>query len=77
MSQNHKSKLERFKLYIKMSRIKMRAVVKHYYFFWLVVCMVFINTVIMATKHYNQPEWLGKLQGEPIVLLFLIVINYY
>ena len=61
---HRKSKLERLMIQVKMTRIKVRAIVKHNYFFWLVVCMVFINTIIMATRHYQQPKWLDKLQRK-------------
>ncbi|XP_057290676.1 voltage-dependent calcium channel type A subunit alpha-1-like isoform X2 [Hydractinia symbiolongicarpus] len=59
---HHKSKFDRLMIRIKMMRIKLRAIVKHNYFFWFVVFMVFINTIIMATRHYQQPDWLTDVQ---------------
>ena len=44
-------------------RVKMKQTVKHEYFFWLVISMVAINTLIMATKHYQQPIWLSNVQS--------------
>ncbi|XP_066923067.1 muscle calcium channel subunit alpha-1-like isoform X2 [Clytia hemisphaerica] len=58
------SKLDQLKLYIKKLRVKLKHVVKHEYFFWLVISMVAINTVIMATKHYEQPDWLTNVQSN-------------
>ena len=61
---NHrKSKLDRILIYIRLVRVKSRNFVKHNIFFWVVICMVFVNTVIMATRHYMQPPWLTNLQG--------------
>ena len=63
-SKHNKSKFERFQLRVKVIRSKLRGIVKHDYFFWLVIVMVFINTVIQATLHHHQPQWLTKLQGK-------------
>ena len=42
----------------------MRQAVKHQAFYWTVLICVFLNTVITALQHYNQPEWLTKFQGN-------------
>ena len=67
--QNYNSRL---KLFIKKLRVKLRQMIKHEYFFWLVISMVAINTIIMATKHYEQPAWLTDVQGKFFIRLFAV-----
>lgn len=33
-------------------------------FYWLVIFLVFLNTLTIASEHYNQPRWLTEVQGE-------------
>ena len=44
-------------------KIRVRRLVKHEAFFWVVVVVVLLNTVSLATKHYDQPVWLTEFQG--------------
>ena len=30
-----------------------------------VIIMVFLNTCVLTSEHYNQPEWLDHFQGNP------------
>ncbi|KAJ8411970.1 hypothetical protein AAFF_G00142370 [Aldrovandia affinis] len=39
-----------------------RAAVKSSLFYWMVLLLVFLNTAASASEHYNQPEWLTRLQ---------------
>lgn len=32
-------------------------------FYWLVLLLVFLNTSLSASEHYNQPNWLTQVQG--------------
>lgn len=32
-------------------------------FYWLVLLLVFLNTVACASEHYGQPKWLTEMQG--------------
>ena len=66
---HQKSKYERLKLYIAKSRVKLKHLVKHENFFWLVIFMVAVNTCIMATKHYEQPDWLTEVQSKFSLIL--------
>ncbi|XP_068589789.1 voltage-dependent L-type calcium channel subunit alpha-1D isoform X8 [Cebidichthys violaceus] len=43
-------------------RRKCRAAVKSVTFYWLVIILVFLNTLTIASEHYNQPDWLTKVQ---------------
>lgn len=45
-------------------RRKCRAAVKSVVFYWLVIILVFLNTLTIASEHYNQPDWLTEVQGR-------------
>lgn len=40
-----------------------RKAVKSQAFYWLIIMLVFLNTVVLATEHYRQPKWLDDFQG--------------
>lgn len=40
-----------------------RKAVKSVTFYWLVLILVFLNTALSASEHYNQPDWLTEVQG--------------
>lgn len=44
-------------------RRKCRAAVKSVVFYWLVIILVFLNTLTISSEHYNQPDWLTEVQG--------------
>uniref|UniRef100_A0A8B9LMM5 Voltage-dependent L-type calcium channel subunit alpha n=1 Tax=Astyanax mexicanus TaxID=7994 RepID=A0A8B9LMM5_ASTMX len=39
-----------------------RKAVKSVTFYWVVLILVFLNTALSASEHYNQPEWLTDVQ---------------
>lgn len=41
-----------------------RKAVKSQTFYWLIIVLVFLNTGVLASEHYNQPKWLDEFQGE-------------
>ncbi|KAM6977733.1 voltage-dependent L-type calcium channel subunit alpha-1D [Aplochiton taeniatus] len=43
-------------------RRKCRVAVKSVTFYWLVIILVFLNTLTISTEHYNQPDWLTEVQ---------------
>uniref|UniRef100_A0A3Q3EXS5 Voltage-dependent L-type calcium channel subunit alpha n=1 Tax=Labrus bergylta TaxID=56723 RepID=A0A3Q3EXS5_9LABR len=43
-------------------RRKCRTAVKSVTFYWLVILLVFLNTLTIASEHYNQPDWLTEVQ---------------
>ncbi|XP_072328588.1 voltage-dependent L-type calcium channel subunit alpha-1D [Scyliorhinus torazame] len=43
-------------------RRKCRAGVKSVTFYWLVIVLVFLNTLTISSEHYNQPFWLTLIQ---------------
>lgn len=52
----------------KKAKKKMRKVVKSQTFYWAVIIAVFLNSLILAVEHYNQPHY---------VTLFLDRANYF
>lgn len=40
-----------------------RKSVKSQTFYWLIIILVFLNTGVLASEHYNQPKWLDDFQG--------------
>ncbi|XP_043564807.1 voltage-dependent L-type calcium channel subunit alpha-1C [Chiloscyllium plagiosum] len=58
-----KSKFSRYwRRWNRFCRRKCRAGVKSSVFYWLVIFLVFLNTLTIASEHYNQPEWLTLVQ---------------
>lgn len=41
-----------------------RKSVKSQTFYWLIIVLVFLNTGVLASEHYNQPQWLDDFQGN-------------
>ncbi|KAJ0171022.1 hypothetical protein K1T71_013221 [Dendrolimus kikuchii] len=39
-----------------------RRAVKSQTFYWLIIVLVFLNTVVLASEHYQQPPWLDYFQ---------------
>uniref|UniRef100_A0A804HIZ0 Voltage-dependent L-type calcium channel subunit alpha n=1 Tax=Homo sapiens TaxID=9606 RepID=A0A804HIZ0_HUMAN len=58
-----KSKFSRYwRRWNRFCRRKCRAAVKSNVFYWLVIFLVFLNTLTIASEHYNQPNWLTEVQ---------------
>lgn len=49
----------------RLFRRKCRAGVKSQVFYWLVIFLVFLNTLTIASEHHQQPQWLTDVQGTP------------
>ncbi|XP_069604346.1 voltage-dependent L-type calcium channel subunit alpha-1F [Ranitomeya imitator] len=57
-------------------RRKCRLAVKSVTFYWMVLLLVFLNTLTIASEHYRQPEWLTQIQGYANkVLLSLFTVE--
>ncbi|XP_055897179.1 voltage-dependent calcium channel type A subunit alpha-1-like isoform X2 [Biomphalaria glabrata] len=41
----------------KRLRYSIRRLIKSQLFYWIVIVLVFLNTVSVASEHYNQPDW--------------------
>uniref|UniRef100_H3AD48 Calcium voltage-gated channel subunit alpha1 F n=1 Tax=Latimeria chalumnae TaxID=7897 RepID=H3AD48_LATCH len=53
----------RLRRWNRYGRRKCRAAVKSVPFYWVVLLLVFLNTLTIASEHYNQPDWLTQIQG--------------
>ncbi|XP_063603707.1 muscle calcium channel subunit alpha-1-like isoform X5 [Penaeus indicus] len=49
-----------------------RKAVKSQAFYWLIIVLVFLNTAVLASEHYRQPDWLSKFQDY--TNLFFVVL---
>ncbi|XP_067269049.1 voltage-dependent L-type calcium channel subunit alpha-1D isoform X3 [Pseudorasbora parva] len=52
----------RWRCWNRFCRRKCRVVVKSTVFYWLVILLVFLNTLTISSEHYNQPGWLTEVQ---------------
>ncbi|XP_062850682.1 voltage-dependent L-type calcium channel subunit alpha-1C isoform X2 [Trichomycterus rosablanca] len=58
-----KSKFSRYsRRWNRLCRRKCRAGVKSNVFYWLVIFLVFLNTLTIASEHHQQPQWLTEVQ---------------
>ncbi|MCJ8735276.1 hypothetical protein PDJAM_G00245170 [Pangasius djambal] len=49
-----------------------RVAVKSTNFYWLVLLLVFLNTVASASEHYGQPQWLTDIQERANKILLAL-----
>ncbi|XP_047124388.1 voltage-dependent R-type calcium channel subunit alpha-1E isoform X2 [Hydra vulgaris] len=68
------SSMKKLDAQMKHLQIKVRFVVKHQIYFWLVYFMVVLNSIMLATKHFNQSKWITDTQSisEKIFLTLFI-----
>uniref|UniRef100_A0A3Q4B5N6 Voltage-dependent L-type calcium channel subunit alpha n=1 Tax=Mola mola TaxID=94237 RepID=A0A3Q4B5N6_MOLML len=60
----------------RICRRNCRTAVKSVTFYWLVLLLVFLNTSLSASEHYNQPDWLTQVQDiANKVLLSLFTVE--
>ncbi|KAM9504465.1 voltage-dependent L-type calcium channel subunit alpha-1D-like [Salvelinus alpinus] len=52
----------RWRRWNRFCRRKCRVAVKSVSFYWLVIILVFLNTLTISSEHYNQPNWLTEVQ---------------
>uniref|UniRef100_A0A674E704 Voltage-dependent L-type calcium channel subunit alpha n=1 Tax=Salmo trutta TaxID=8032 RepID=A0A674E704_SALTR len=52
----------RWRRWNRFCRRKCRVAVKSVSFYWLVIILVFLNTLTISSEHYNQPNWLTDVQ---------------
>ncbi|CAL8402352.1 unnamed protein product, partial [Arctogadus glacialis] len=58
-----KSKFSRrWRRWNRCCRRNCRFAVKSVPFYWLVIILVFLNTLTISSEHYNQPDWLTQVQ---------------
>lgn len=49
-----------------------RMAVKSQWFYWTVITMVFLNTVLLTSEHHSQPDWLNRFQGWLQLAIWLV-----
>ncbi|KAJ6668422.1 hypothetical protein lerEdw1_015799 [Lerista edwardsae] len=54
--------VRRWRRWNRFNRRRCRAAVKSVSFYWLVIVLVFLNTLTISSEHYNQPDWLTQIQ---------------
>ncbi|XP_067408530.1 voltage-dependent L-type calcium channel subunit alpha-1F [Emydura macquarii macquarii] len=47
----------------RLFRKRCRLAVKSVSFYWMVLILVFLNTLTIASEHYQQPDWLTQIQA--------------
>ncbi|KAG5267177.1 hypothetical protein AALO_G00218860 [Alosa alosa] len=71
-----KSKFSRYsRRWNRLCRRKCRAAVKSNVFYWLVIFLVFLNTLTIASEHHKQPDWLTEVQdiaNKVLLALFTV-----
>ena len=46
------------------NRKRLRLLVKSKSFYWFIIFLVFLNTLVQASEHYQQPHWLTNVQRK-------------
>ncbi|CAF0938668.1 unnamed protein product [Rotaria sordida] len=57
------------------TRRRIHAIVKSQAFYWIVIVLVLMNTVVLATEYYGQPDWLTQTQ-EIANRLFVYLFSF-
>uniref|UniRef100_A0A665WSA1 Voltage-dependent L-type calcium channel subunit alpha n=1 Tax=Echeneis naucrates TaxID=173247 RepID=A0A665WSA1_ECHNA len=78
-----KSKFSRYsRRWNRLCRRKCRAAVKSQVFYWLVIFLVFLNTLTIASEHHQQPQWLTDVllalfTGEMLLKMYSLGLQAY
>ncbi|XP_071083520.1 muscle calcium channel subunit alpha-1-like isoform X5 [Haliotis cracherodii] len=62
----------RFQKFNRRCRRGCRKIVKSQAFYWIVIVLVFLNTCVLTSEHYQQPPWLDNFQA--IANMFFVVL---
>ena len=54
-------------LTLKKFKFWVRRMCKQQWWFWLVIILVFLNTMTGVIEHHNQPEWLTEFLCESLI----------
>ena len=54
-----------------------RKAVKSQVFYWIIIILVFLNTGVLASEHYQQPEWLDQFQGLKKIAKLLFPVYHF
>ncbi|VDL75988.1 unnamed protein product [Nippostrongylus brasiliensis] len=67
-----RSRIKRFEKTNRRCRRACRRLVKSQTFYWLVILLVLLNTLVLTSEHYGQSEWLDDFQT--MANLFFVVL---
>ncbi|CAF3954112.1 unnamed protein product [Rotaria sp. Silwood2] len=68
-------KLRYLRSFHSYTRRRIHAIVKSQAFYWIVIVLVLMNTVVLATEYYGQPDWLTQTQ-EIANRLFVYLFSF-
>lgn len=57
-----------------MLRKKIHKIVKTQFFYWLVIVLVFINTLVLASEYHRQPKWMEEFQRKLCTCVYRLVL---
>ena len=57
-------------------RRRIHTMVKSQFFYWLVIVLVFLNTLVLASEFHRQPKWMDDFQCEPLSKQDFISLRY-
>merc|ERR1719394_2196644 len=66
---------KKFEKWNRKNKRTVRYICKSQFMFWLILTLVFLNTVVLATEHHGQPEWLDDFQ-EYTNLVFVCLFTF-
>ncbi|CAF3322654.1 unnamed protein product [Rotaria socialis] len=69
------TKLRYFRIFHAYTRRRIHAIVKSQAFYWIVIVLVLMNTGVLASEYYGQPEWLTQTQ-EIANRLFVYLFSF-
>ncbi|CAF3545985.1 unnamed protein product [Rotaria sp. Silwood1] len=69
------TKLRYLRSFHAYTRRRIHAIVKSQAFYWIVILLVLMNTVVLATEYYGQPDWLTQTQ-EIANRLFVYLFSF-
>ncbi|CAF2035689.1 unnamed protein product [Rotaria magnacalcarata] len=69
------AKLRYIRTFHAYSRRRIHTMVKSQAFYWIVIVLVLMNTVVLASEYYGQPEWLTYTQ-EIANRIFVILFSF-
>jgi hypothetical protein len=52
----------RFSHYNHLARRRIHKTVKSQFFYWLVIVLVLLNTLVLASEYHGQPKWMDDFQ---------------
>ena len=58
----------RFSHYNHLARRRIHKTVKSQFFYWLVIVLVLLNTLVLASEFHGQPRWMDDFQCKKFII---------